>query len=78
MGGTGAPKVTGQRRQVPPTNRRIHMTRAARRDPLTDHLLTPENGAMVVIDYQPSVTTLTPARRAFRSGCEAGLNDIRS
>ena len=24
------------------------------RDPLTDHLLTPHNSALVVIDYQPS------------------------
>jgi nicotinamidase-related amidase len=30
------------------------MTSEARRDPLTDHLLTPENGALVVIDYQPT------------------------
>src|ERR1700738_4796888 len=31
-----------------------HMTSEARRDPLRDHLLTPENAALVVIDYQPS------------------------
>ncbi len=30
------------------------MTSDARRDPLTDHLLTPENAALVVIDYQPT------------------------
>jgi nicotinamidase-related amidase len=30
------------------------MTSEARRDPLTDHLLTPENAALVVIDYQPT------------------------
>ena len=30
------------------------MTSEARRDPFTDHLLTPENAALVVIDYQPS------------------------
>ena len=30
------------------------------RDPLTDHLLTPENSALIVIDYQPSqVQTVT-------------------
>jgi nicotinamidase-related amidase len=30
------------------------------RDPLTDHLLTPQNSALVVIDYQPSqVQTVT-------------------
>jgi len=30
------------------------MTSEARRDPFTDHLLTPENAALVLIDYQPS------------------------
>jgi nicotinamidase-related amidase len=30
------------------------MTSEARRDPVADHLLTPENAALVVIDYQPS------------------------
>jgi nicotinamidase-related amidase len=30
------------------------MTSDARRDPGADHLLTPENAALVVIDYQPS------------------------
>jgi nicotinamidase-related amidase len=30
------------------------MTSEPRRDPFTDHLLTPENSALVVIDYQPS------------------------
>jgi len=30
------------------------MTSDARRDPTTDHLLTPENAALVVIDYQPA------------------------
>jgi hypothetical protein len=30
------------------------------RDPVTDHLLTPQNSALVVIDYQPSqVQTVT-------------------
>src|SRR5689334_8742800 len=34
------------------------------RDPLTDHLLTPENAALVVIDYQPSqVQTVTSMDR---------------
>ncbi len=28
------------------------MTSAARRDPVTDALLTPENSALLVIDYQ--------------------------
>jgi nicotinamidase-related amidase len=27
---------------------------SALRDPLADHLITPQNAAMVVIDYQPS------------------------
>jgi nicotinamidase-related amidase len=30
------------------------MVSAQRRDPITDHLLTPQNAALVVIDYQPS------------------------
>jgi nicotinamidase-related amidase len=30
------------------------MTSEPRRDPLTDALLTPENSALIVIDYQPS------------------------
>jgi nicotinamidase-related amidase len=30
------------------------MTSEQRRDPLTDPLLTPENSALIVIDYQPS------------------------
>jgi nicotinamidase-related amidase len=30
------------------------MVSGPRRDPITDHLLTPQNAALVVIDYQPS------------------------
>ena len=30
------------------------MVSEPRRDPATDHLLTPQNAALVVIDYQPS------------------------
>jgi nicotinamidase-related amidase len=30
------------------------MTSGPRRDPRTDHLITPENAALLVIDYQPS------------------------
>jgi nicotinamidase-related amidase len=30
------------------------MTTAAKRDPRADHLITPENAALIVIDYQPS------------------------
>ena len=29
-------------------------TSATRRDPLADHLITPENSALIIIDYQPS------------------------
>jgi hypothetical protein len=29
------------------------MTSAPVRDPLADHLLTPENAALLLIDYQP-------------------------
>jgi len=42
------------------------MTSEARRDPLTDALLTPENAAMVIIDYQPTqvntIRSMDPAR----------------
>jgi nicotinamidase-related amidase len=31
----------------------MHMTSEPMRDPVTDHLLTPRNSALVVIDYQP-------------------------
>jgi nicotinamidase-related amidase len=30
------------------------MTSATRRDPRSDHLITPDNAALIVIDYQPS------------------------
>jgi hypothetical protein len=30
------------------------MTSAPVRDPLADHLLTPQNAALLLIDYQPS------------------------
>src|SRR3546814_17010595 len=33
--------------------RRVRMTSEYRRDPLKDHLLTPENSAFIIIDYQP-------------------------
>ena len=32
----------------------VNMTTNDVRDPITDHLLTPQNAALVVIDYQPS------------------------
>lgn len=33
------------------------MTSEIRRDPVKDHLLTPENSAMIIIDYQPVQVT---------------------
>jgi nicotinamidase-related amidase len=33
---------------------RINMTSEPMRNPLTDHLITPDNAALLVIDYQPS------------------------
>src|SRR3546814_20950908 len=33
--------------------RRVRMTSESRRDPLKDHLLTPETSAFIIIDYQP-------------------------
>jgi nicotinamidase-related amidase len=40
------------------------MTSESARDPVTDHLLTPHNAALVVIDYQPSqVQTVTSMDR---------------
>jgi nicotinamidase-related amidase len=36
------------------TSERTHVTSEPVRDPVTDHLLTPQNAALVVIDYQPS------------------------
>jgi nicotinamidase-related amidase len=33
--------------------RSMHMTSEAIRDPLKDHLLTPQNSAFIIIDYQP-------------------------
>jgi hypothetical protein len=41
-----------------------NVTSERRRDPVTDPLLTPENSALVVIDYQPSQTqTITSIDR---------------
>ena len=36
------------------------MTSAPIRDPLADHLLTPENAAFLLIDYQPSAAGRGP------------------
>jgi nicotinamidase-related amidase len=42
----------------------ITVPRESARDPVTDHLLTPQNAALVVIDYQPSqVQTVTSMDR---------------
>src|SRR6266571_2256289 len=38
----------------PVTKRCRPMTSAPVRDPLSDHLITPENAAFLLIDYQPS------------------------
>jgi nicotinamidase-related amidase len=42
-----------------------HMTSAPIRDPLADHLITPQNAALLLIDYQPaqvaSVRSMDPA-----------------
>src|SRR3977135_2427612 len=36
------------------------------RDPVTDHLLTPQNAAFIVIDYQPVQVNSIPARARQR------------
>jgi nicotinamidase-related amidase len=42
----------------------ITVPRESARDPVTDHLLTPQNAALVVVDYQPSqVQTVTSMDR---------------
>src|ERR1700740_432742 len=38
----------------PATRRCRPMTSAPVRDPLADHLITPQNAALLLIDYQPS------------------------
>ena len=47
------------------------MTSAPVRDPLADHLLTPQNAAFLLIDYRPAqlagVPARTPSRRSSRS-----------
>ena len=40
--------------RVPNKGSRYLMTSQAIRDPLADHLITPQNAALVLIDYQPS------------------------
>ena len=42
------------------------MTTPTERDPKTDHLLTPENSALILIDYQPGLIDGTKSiRRKF-------------
>jgi len=43
------------------------MTSAPVRDPLAGHLLTPQNAALLLSDYQPS--PLTAVRRTARNAC---------
>jgi len=48
------------------------MTSAPIRDPLADHLITPQNAALLLIDYQPaqvaSVRSTRSPRHRMRSG----------
>ena len=43
------------------------MTTAPVRDPIADHLMTPQNAALLLIDYQPSqlagVRSMNPAEQ---------------
>ena len=45
------------------------MTSESQRDPISDHLLTPENAALIVIDYQPtqvgSIRSMDPGEMVF-------------
>lgn len=56
------------------------MTSETRRDPLKDHLLTPENSAFIIIDYQPiqisSIRSMDPQEMVFNlvSSAKAALN----
>src|ERR1700757_4704916 len=46
--------TTFGRTRTPATRRCRSMTSAPVRDPLADHLLTPQNAAFLLIDYQPA------------------------
>ena len=39
---------------IPELKEAIRMTSASIRDPVADHLITPQNAALVLIDYQPA------------------------
>jgi hypothetical protein len=52
---------------VQPPARRNLMTSEPVRDPLADHLLTPQNCALIIIDYQPvQVRSIRSMDRAGR------------
>lgn len=56
------------------------MTSEPRRDPISDHLLTPENSAFIIIDYQPiqvsSIRSIDKQELVFNitSTCKAAVN----
>ena len=41
---------------------------ASPRDPVRDHLLTPQNGALLIIDYQPIQVTFVASRAGAVDG----------
>lgn len=63
------------------------MSSSAIRDPLADHLITPQNAALILIDYQPAqfatVRSMDPElllknivstmKTARRSGCRSSI-----
>jgi hypothetical protein len=51
------------------------MTSASVRDPLADQLLTPQNAALLLIDYQPAQLAGVRWRRAYRPGEGSRLGD---
>jgi hypothetical protein len=60
-----------RRRLIAPAvrqRRRRRDDQLARRDPLKDHLLTPQNAALVLIDYQDARLNSIPADPEFRLG----------
>jgi hypothetical protein len=42
------------------------MTSAPVRDPLADHLITPQNAAFALIDYQPAHAEIVLAERLWK------------
>jgi nicotinamidase-related amidase len=49
----GRHQILAMRTHLPAPDHR-HMTSAPIRDPLADHLITPQNAALLLIDYQPA------------------------